>query len=91
MTDMAMIGMNVEEVRNLARQMDSVASQIETASRQITSLLGSTTWVGNDRTNFESDWQGQHMAAINNVINAVRNASQIADRNATDQENVSNA
>lgn len=88
---MAMIGMNVEEVRNLARQMDAAASQIEQAARQLTSLLGSTTWVGNDRTNFESDWQGSHVAAINQVVNAVRQAGQVADRNASDQENVSNA
>lgn len=86
-----MVGMDVEGVRNLATQMNSVADQIDTAARQITSLLSSTTWIGPDRQAFESDWTGQHMSAITNVVNAVRQASQTANRNATDQENVSNA
>lgn len=85
-----MVGMNVEEVRNLARQMDSVAGQIEQLGQQITSLLGGTTWVGNDRNTFESNWQSSHVAAIRNVVQAVQNASQTALRNAADQEQVSN-
>lgn len=84
------VGMNVEEVRNLARQMDSVASQVEQAGRQITSLLSSTTWTGNDRRTFEGEWNGQHIAAINQVVNAVRTAGQTAGRNADEQEQVSN-
>ncbi|KAA1374680.1 hypothetical protein [Aeromicrobium fastidiosum] len=85
-----MVGMNVEEVRNLSRHMDSVATQIEQAARQITSLMSSTTWVGNDRTAFEGDWTGQHMTAISHVVTAVRQAGQVAGRNADDQEQVAN-
>ncbi|MFT4299452.1 MAG: WXG100 family type VII secretion target [Aeromicrobium sp.] len=86
-----MVGMNVEEVRTLAKQMDTAAQQIETLARQIGSKLNSTTWVGNDFNTFKSDWEGQHMTAITNVVNAVRTAGQKAGQNATDQENVSNA
>jgi uncharacterized protein YukE len=86
-----MVGMNVEEVRQLSRQMENVAQQIEQAARQITSVMGSTTWKGNDYINFEGNWQSQHMSAINQVVNALRDASKTADRNATDQEQVSNA
>lgn len=86
-----MVGMNVEEVRNLARQLDTAAQQFEQQARQLTSLLASTTWVGNDRSTFESDWQSNHLAAISNVVNAVKAASTKANQNAADQEQVSNA
>lgn len=84
-------GMDIAGVRNLASQMRAKADEIDGLMNQLTSQLGSTQWVGNDRQQFESDWSSQHCNALRNVASALRDAATRADNNAMQQENTSNA
>ena len=88
---MPMIGMTLEEVRGFANQLRSKADQIDQLTGELTSALGGTTWVGNDRTQFENDWNSNYVTALKNVAEGLRGAAQRADQNAMDQEGVSNA
>lgn len=82
-------GMNIQEVRTLATQLDASAGEIESIMGRLTGQLGSTSWVGNDRTQFESEWSGAHTTALRNVIEGLRNASAKATQNANEQETAS--
>lgn len=86
---MAMFGMDIADVRALATQLQSSADQITTIVGQLTSKLQATTWVGPDRQRFESDWQGHHVTALNQVANALTEASSLASKNADQQEQAS--
>ncbi len=86
---MPMVGMDVAEVRALATQLHTASSDITNIVHQLTSKLASTTWVGQDRMNFESDWQSRHVSNLNAVATALQDASQTATRNATEQETAS--
>ena len=83
-------GMDIPGVRTLATSMKTKADEIEAIMSQLTSQLGSTQWVGNDRQQFEGDWSSQHCTALKNVAQALRDAATRADSNATQQENTSN-
>ena len=87
---MAFIGMDVEAVRQLATQMDSKATDIDTIMNTLNSTLGNTDWLGTDATNFRNDWSTVHMVNLRNVANALRNAATAARTNATEQDNASN-
>jgi uncharacterized protein YukE len=84
-------GMNIEEVRSLATQMDSCAGSIQDLMSRLTNLLNSTQWVGPDREQFLGEWQGTHVTQLNSVINGLRDASNKARLNAQQQEAASNA
>jgi len=86
-----MVGMNVEEVRALASQLTAAATEVQGITSKLSSKLSSTTWVGNDRQTFESDWTSTHVQNLNRVVEALNHAAQSATRNAADQEGVSNA
>jgi uncharacterized protein YukE len=84
-----MIGMNVEEVRALSRQLQQASEQVKQIQSQLTSKLGGTTWVGQDQARFKSEWDGTHSSNLRNVAEALAQASQAALQNANDQEQVS--
>lgn len=86
---MAMFGMDVAEVRQLAAQLQQASSDITNIVSQLTSKLQGTTWQGPDRQRFESDWQSQHVTALNNVATALGDASTLATTNAQQQEDAS--
>ncbi|MDF1487701.1 WXG100 family type VII secretion target [Tessaracoccus caeni] len=85
------LGMDPQAVRELARQLDQSAGQIEQIRSQLTSKLSGTQWVGNDAQQFRSDWESTHVSKLNEVIGALRQASQTANRNAQAQEQTSSA
>jgi uncharacterized protein YukE len=83
--------MNIEEVRALASQLTSSASEVQSIASKLTSKLSSTTWVGQDRTQFESEWTSTHAQNLNRVVEALNQAAAAANRNAADQQTVSNS
>lgn len=85
MSAAGMLGMNPEEVRALAQQMTGAASDIEALAQRITSSLQGTTWQGNDRTQFESEWTGSCTSQIRNVCSALTDTADKARRNADEQ------
>ena len=83
-------GMDIQQVRALSAQMDNAANEIGQLAQTLTSRLNETHWVGPDQQRFVSDWESQHRAQLNNVVEALRNASRLATQNANEQEQVSN-
>jgi uncharacterized protein YukE len=84
-------GMDIPGVRTLATQMKAKADEIEGIQRELTSKLQGTQWVGPDRQQFEGDWNGQYSNSLRQVAQALRDAAQRAEQNATQQEQASNA
>lgn len=86
---MALKGMDTDAVRVLVQQMNAAKSQIEDLQRTLTNQLQSVQWVGSDREQFVSDWQSQHVSALSTVANALGDAANRANQNATEQDNTS--
>ncbi|WP_102144550.1 WXG100 family type VII secretion target [Mycobacterium hubeiense] len=86
---MALYGQDVEQVRQLATQLNAKASDIESVISQLTSAVNSVQWMGPDAERFKSDWQGQHVPQLRQVVSALQTASQNASRNATEQQQAS--
>lgn len=79
-------GMDIAGVRQMATQMDSAAGEIEGLMGRLTSSLDGTQWVGNDATNFRSEWSGVHTASLRQIADRLRQVSQLARQNADQQE-----
>lgn len=83
---MAFVGMEIEAVRTLARQLTDKAHEIEQIAGALTSQLGSTQWEGNDANQFRNEWQSHHLRALKTVSGALQHASSAAMKNANEQE-----
>lgn len=88
---MALTGMDIQEVRSLAAQMNNAAGDIGSLAQRLTSQLQGTSWIGPDREQFVSEWQGTHVAQLHQVVQALENASRLANQNAMQQEQASNS
>lgn len=86
---MAYLGQDTEQVKQLATQLNSKAGDIESVISSLTSSVNGVRWDGNDARQFKSDWQSQHVPQLRKVVDALRNASQSAKRNAAEQEQTS--
>lgn len=82
-------GMDIGQVRQLASLMRNKADEIESIMNELTRQLSSTSWMGNDRQQFEQDWSGPHCNSLRNVANGIRDAATRADQNAAQQESAS--
>ena len=88
---MAMWGLNVEQVKSLATQMDTKAGDIDNILSALTSQLESTEWEGPDSTKFRSDWNGQYTNALRQISQALKDTANRARQNAAEQEQASNS
>lgn len=84
------VGMDVEQVRDLARQLNDKATQIDDLTSQLTSKLSGTEWKGADADRFRDEWTSNHQPALMRVAEALRDAGQKANSNADAQDQVSN-
>lgn len=84
-------GMDIEQVRQLSRQMQQKADEIEQIRQQLTSLLNGTQWVGPDQQRYKGEWDSSCAPALSRVVETLRQAGQAADQNASQQEQASNA
>ncbi|TAJ48220.1 MAG: hypothetical protein EPO52_08670 [Herbiconiux sp.] len=88
---MAVWGLDVEQVQQLSKQLNSQSQQVQTILTTLTSALQSVQWTGPDAENFRSEWNTTHTAALKQVITALEDASQKAAKNASDQAATSQA
>lgn len=86
---MSYLGLDPTAVRNLASQLNNAASEIQNISGQLTSQLQNAPWTGPDREQFVNEWQSTHLNQLHTVVQALQHAAQTANRNAQDQETVS--
>lgn len=88
---MAMIGMDVEAIRNIGGQLQGQADAIDGVIGQIESLIGQAigAWQGNDATQFQDWWNSQHKPALMAAREAIAGLGQSAMNNAAAQEDAS--
>ena len=79
------IGMNPDEVEDLAKDLELRAGDLETLLSTLTSKLSTTTWVGTDRNRFEEAWQGTISLNLTNAANQLREAGGAARSDASAQ------
>jgi len=82
-------GLDVQQVRDLATNLDREADSIDQILSKLTGVLNNTQWTGPDATSFRNDWQGAHSSALRKVGGALRDVAQAARANAAAQEQVS--
>ncbi|MDR2380521.1 MAG: hypothetical protein LBE08_05000 [Bifidobacteriaceae bacterium] len=88
---MAVWGLDVQQVRELATLLGQKADEIDQIRAVLTTKLNATQWTGPDSEKFRADWSGQHTSSLNQVAQALRDTQQRANQNAQDQETASNA
>ncbi|MDZ4234086.1 MAG: WXG100 family type VII secretion target [Dietzia sp.] len=86
---MALFGQDIDQVRQLAAQLNAMAGDIESVISQLTSAVDSVQWMGPDAERFKSEWKGQHVPQLRQVVSALQAASQNASRNASEQQQAS--
>lgn len=86
---MALVGADVEQLRQLARSFTQAADRLEGTVREVTGRLSSTPWTGPDAHRYRSQWQGQSIVAVRGVVTAMRQAADALQRNATEQDHAS--
>lgn len=86
---MAFVGMIIEEVEQLAAQLQQRAQEIEETIASLTSALAATTWKGPDHELFQETWHSSHVPALRNVMNGLLDAHNNAMANARQQREAS--
>jgi hypothetical protein len=84
-------GMNIEEVKLLARKLDEKANQIGQIAGEVNGVLNSAAWVGPDAQAFKSKWQSEGTRQLNEAKQILTTASHAANANAAAQESTSQA
>ena len=89
---MAFEGMDVEEVRTLAGQLQNQANNIGQVMSSIDSIISSmeNVWKGKDAVEFQGWWVQQHRPALHNAEQAIMGLHQSAMNNAMQQDQASN-
>ena len=82
-------GMNVGEVRQLAKDLTGVAQQIDTIIAELARRIPATTWVGKDSRDFKGPWWEGHRKSLRKVVDDLNGYSRSASRNADEQERAS--
>lgn len=80
------IGQNPDEVRSLASLFNAKASDLEGIVSALNSQLQSTTWVGTDRTRFETETWSTIQTNLNTIATTLRDTATVANNNAAEQE-----
>ncbi len=86
---MGFFGLDVLAIRSLARQLDNQSAEVRSAVTELSAVINSTQWFGADQAAFVRDWEAQHRTALLRASALLQQASEIAQRGATDQERVS--
>ena len=79
-------GMNVEEVRRMSAQLRDAAEEITRIEQELTTGLEGVDWTGPDADRFRGQWSGEMIPALQQIMTAVNELGDSADRNAAEQE-----
>ncbi len=86
---MANLGLDPEQVRNLARAFDQKAEDIEGVLRQLKSGLQGTEWFGPDRDKFNNDFDTTITTNLRQLERALRDTANSLRDQAREQEQAS--
>ena len=79
-------GMNVDEVKRMSGQLREAAEEITRIEQELTRGLEDADWTGPDADRFRGQWSGEMVPALQQIMNAVNELGDTADRNAAEQE-----
>lgn len=85
------LGMNVEEVRRLARELNSEADRIGGLITEITKTVDEMQvhWKGQDAARFKGWWESEHRPRMSQAQEAIAGLSRSAINNAEEQQTAS--
>ena len=86
---MAIWGADVNQLKTLGTKLQAGSQEIDKQRSLLTKVLDSTQWMGPDAQKFRNEWNGEHVANLSRISQALQQASQQANRNASDQEGAS--
>lgn len=86
---MGFLGLDVMAIRHLSRQLDTQAAEVDTSIREMDQLIRTTEWYGTDSRRFLEQWESTHAAELRRAAGLLREASQLAARGASQQEQTS--
>ncbi|WP_445154897.1 hypothetical protein ACTWLI_01125 [Arthrobacter sp. Hor0625] len=86
---MAIWGADVDQLKVLGTKLRAGAQEIDNQRSILTKVLAGTQWLGPDADKFRNEWNGEHVANLSRISQALQQASQQANRNASDQEGAS--
>ena len=91
-THMARMGMDVDAVEAVSKQLKTQAQQIGTLVASIDKIVNGLTgvWDGPDAHTFVTNWWPQHKKELMNAQTQIDGLGQSAHNNAQEQRNVSN-
>lgn len=84
-------GMNPEQVRQLANQLNQKATTIDSILSEVNGVLQNTAWVGPDAESFKSRWQAEGVRQLTAAKQILTDAAGAATRNASEQDSTSSA
>lgn len=84
-------GMNIEQVKTLAKQLTDKAGEIERILNEVNTSLQNTSWLGPDAESFKNKWTSEGVRQLNAAKQILTDASAAATRNAGDQDTTSQA
>lgn len=79
-------GMNVDEVKRMSGQLRDAAEEITRIEQELTRGLEDVDWTGPDADRFRGQWSEEMVPALQQIMNAVNELGDTADRNAAEQE-----
>jgi len=83
------LGLDVNQAEDLARNMRSKADEFENGATQLTSNLANVQWTGNYANRFREDWNGSARQNLSHIVSMLRDASDALTRHAQAQRQVS--
>ncbi len=88
---MALIGMDVDAVNQLAADLRNQAGAIDQVISAVNNLVAHSQeiWKGQDASNFAGWWDNQHRPALQHVRDEITGLATSAHNNATEQSQVS--
>jgi AraC-like DNA-binding protein len=88
---MPLHGADVEQLRQLARQIDTAASQLTSIGGATSALVASGRWQGPDADSFRSAWNSTHSRLIQSTSSQLSQVAHVVLANALAQEQTSAA
>lgn len=88
---MGFLGLDILAIRYLSRQLETQASEVDSAARELAALIAGTDWFGADQAAFMNDWNSVHAPDLRTASALLREASASAIEGAQAQERASSA
>lgn len=88
---MAMVGMDIDAVENIGRQMQTQADAIGHVISQVESLISQAehAWKGGDADSFRDTWHSHYKGPMTQAQNSLHGLGQSALHNANEQRSTS--